>query len=241
MEFAGRFGRILKPKPIDPLWAGEPCIVAAPGPSLTPEVAKRVRLARWTEGWRLIVVNDAYRYFPYADILYAADFAWWKAQDLKDFKGERWSCHSHSESVCDDKSQVYEALGLRLVLARDGKIISKDPCCITYGRVSHSGYHALNIALLLGCSRVVLVGYDMRHVDGKAHFFERKDLRLCSDDGYRDFCKNYEPDDRVINATPESALKCFPQMSLEDAIDAYSRGQNGSVHRDGAEPHVATG
>jgi hypothetical protein len=63
--------------PIEPRWRGATCIVAATGPSFTAEVAEACR------GYPTIAVNDAYRLFPWADILYASDGAW--------FAGERWS------------------------------------------------------------------------------------------------------------------------------------------------------
>ena len=62
-------------------WTGEPCIVVASGPSLDADTAHRVRMARWTDGWRVIVVNDAYRLLPRADILYACDARWWELHE----------------------------------------------------------------------------------------------------------------------------------------------------------------
>jgi hypothetical protein len=86
----------------------------------------------------------------------------------------------------------------------------------------------LNLAILFGSKRIVLVGYDMRCVDGKSHFFgdhKSKDFHQCSDQEYRNFARHYDiaartlpKDIHIVNATPGSALTCWPVMPLEDAL-----------------------
>jgi hypothetical protein len=219
---------------ISPSWAGNGCIVAAPGPSLSPQVAKRVRFARWLEGWKVIVVNDAYKLIPYADILYAADNRWWELhQKCEGFFGQLWACHEQSphEQHTNDKRELAARLGLNLVRGRDGDEFSFDPEFIRYG--SNSGFQAINLALLFGCKRIVLVGFDMRRVDGKAHFFGNHPapLRDTEERGYAGFVRHFEraakklpPDISIVNATPWSALRCFPMATLEEAIGANPAG-----------------
>src|SRR5512139_1237105 len=60
------------------------CIVAASGPSLTPKVADACK------GFHVVAVNDAYRLFPDADVLYACDPKWWDVhKGVRKFAGER--------------------------------------------------------------------------------------------------------------------------------------------------------
>lgn len=221
---------------INPDWKGEPCIVAAPGPSLTEEVAQKCRMKRWLEGWRIVVVQDAYRLMPFADAMYGCDDRWWNLHgDCAGFQGEKWSTH---EMDGNDKLGIADKYGVRLVAGDHGDDFSTDPTRINYGW--NSGFQGLNLALLKGCTRIVLVGFDMRSVGGKSHFFGDHPPKLRAgrqDNDYERFAprfafaaKSLKKDIRIVNATPGSALTCFKMMSLDDAL------KNDSLHRDRPEP-----
>lgn len=213
-------------------WSDSPCIVAASGPSLTKAVGERVRRAQF-EGWRVIVVNDAYRLIRTANALYAADFAWWSAHDgARNFLGERWTSHSKSMEVCDDKSLVAHRYDLNFILAKHGKGFSKDPQCIHYGSPEHSGFQAVNLAVLAGARRVVLVGFDYGY-SAEPHFFgsHPQNLRQPKSHEYADMARAFnsvETDAQIMNASPGSALKKFPMVDLDEALRRDDR-----VHRNG--------
>lgn len=208
---------------ISPDWTGEPCIVAAPGPSLTAEVAHKCRMTRWREGWRIVAVQDSYKLMPFADALYACDAHWWDIhKDCGGFGGERWSTHEKSSN---EKLAQARAYGLRLVAGENGDTFSFDPGVIRYG--SNSGFQAVQLALLKGCRRIVLVGFDMRRVDGKAHFFGDHPAPCHNRADYQEFTKRFDraakslgPEVQIVNATPGSALRCFPMVTLDDALKA---------------------
>src|SRR5687768_12539012 len=143
-------------------WSGR-CIVAASGPSLTPEVAEMCR------GERVVAVNDAYRLMPWAEVTYACDAGWWEIHRKNVLASERWT--SHSLSPKNDKTMVADRLGLRVIEGRGNVGFSRDPGFINYA--GNSGFQAVNLALLWGADPVILVGFDMRQVDGKTHFFGR--------------------------------------------------------------------
>jgi hypothetical protein len=195
-------------------WKDGLVIVAAPGPSLTPEVAEACR------GQNVVVVQDAYRLLPWADVLYGCDVAWWRERKgAPEFEGERWSSHHVGRGVGNDKSSIGPQYGLRLVEGRDKPGFSFDPACIHYGK--NSGFQAVNFTLLTGPSRVVLVGFDMQGT----HFFgpHRRPLRQTPD--YRNFIRVFaqaaekmRPGIEIVNATPGSALTCFPCVLLEQAM-----------------------
>ena len=112
----------------------------------------------------MIAVNDAYRLFPDAAVLYACDSEWWDVHGgCPDFAGEKWSSHSVDAGGHNDKREVAKKYGLKLVEGRDRDGFSFDPACIHYG--SNSGFQAVNLAILFGAKRIVLVGFDMRGVD----------------------------------------------------------------------------
>lgn len=169
----------------------------------------------------MIAVNDAYRLLPGAAVLYACDAAWWHHhKGAPDFQGERWSSHgSPSPTRHNDKTEVAERYGVRLVWGRDQAGFSTDPEAIHYG--SNSGFQAVNLALLMGARRVVLVGFDMHG----AHFFGAHPKPLRNTTSYGGFIRAFEraadrlPEGvQILNATPGSALRCFPMVSLDDVL-----------------------
>lgn len=199
-----------------------PVVVAATGPSLTPAVAARVRRARWPEEkCRVIAVNDAYRLLPYADILYACDAGWWRIhiEDVRaSFHGEKWTTHEGNKpDQVNYKGDFPADWGVRFVRGRDGQGFSADPRVLHYG--SNSGFQAINLALLKGATRVILVGFDMRRVEGRAHFFGDHPDGLCNTADYGKFAQRFVPGPvPILNATPGSALTRYPMVDLEHEL-----------------------
>lgn len=194
-------------------------MVAASGPSLTPEVASLV------QGQNLIAVNDAYRLLPFAQILYACDASWWTVhKGCPDFRGEKWSSHTVTGRVRhNDKTGLAERYRLNLIEGADGDSFSLDPARIHYG--SNSGFQAVNLAILFGATRIILVGFDMGQKDGKRHFFGDHPAGLRNTANYAGFIRAFDraakklpPHIEILNATPGSALRCFPMVSLHDAL-----------------------
>lgn len=209
-------------------------MVAAPGPSLTPDIAEAVR----ETGWPVLVCQDAYRLMPWADILYGCDAKWWNAYDGTSFVGEKWSTHGDAHGN-NDKREVAEKYGINLIQGRSANDqgFSTDPSVIHYG--DNSGYQALNLAILLGSPYIVLVGYDMRHRNGKAHFFGDHENGLYTQPDYAQWAPHFERSRdcpaTIINATPGSAITCWPTMTIGEAIENYR------VHRNRPEPDRRTG
>ncbi len=200
---------------IEPRWTRETCIVVASGPSLNHETAELCR------GQRTIAVNGAYRLLPFADILYACDDEWWELfySRQPDFKGEKWSSHNPRT---DEKIKTAEKWGINLIRGRDNEGFSIDPRIIHYG--GNSGFQAINLAILFGVVRILLVGFDMR-TTSKRHFHEDYPPGMKNSAKYEHFIPAYNsaalslpPGIEIINCTPGSALKCFPTMILEEAL-----------------------
>lgn len=200
----------------------EPVIVAASGPSLTKEVAWTCRKARWMNGWRIVAVNDAYKMFPALDILYACDAKWWKHHDgAKDCDAEKWSSHSNAIASNDDKREIARLYGVKTIIGQHKDTFSTDPGVIHYG--SNSGFQAINVAVLKGATKIALVGFDMRRVDGRAHYFGEhpEGLIRCTD--YAQFVPAFRRAARtapvpIVNCTPGSALDCFPMADLGEVL-----------------------
>jgi hypothetical protein len=187
-------------------------------------------------------VQDSYKLMPWADALYACDDRWWNIhQTCNEFAGEKWSTH---EPLGNDKLAVADKFAVRLVEGIHSDQFSFDAGKISYG--SNSGFQAVNLALLKGCRRIVLVGFDMRAVQGKMHFFWDHPKGLHNPCSFDDFARRFTAaskvlpkDVRIVNATPDSALLCFKMLPLETAIADDSVHRHRPVTYAGADPGCA--
>lgn len=192
------------------------CIVAATGPSLTPEIAKEC------EGQWVIAVNDAYRLLPFARTLYAADTDWWVIHNgCPDFQGEKLTCLTGKGPK--PRHGVIEKYGLSTIQGKLGGGFSMDPSYIHFG--SNSTFQAVNVALHRGAGLVILVGADMHGT----HFFGKHPKPLRDTRNYKTFIYRFtdaskiNKDIRIINATPGSHLSCYPIMTLAEALSEGRR------------------
>lgn len=196
---------------VTPRWRGETVVVAAPGPSLSVEVAGQCR------GARTIAVQDAYRLMPWADVLYGCDAKWWDVhKGCPAFAGERWSSHDDATNAKIDAAKAY---GLRLIAGEGGDEFSTDPALIRYA--GNSGFQAVNLALHFGARRIVLVGFDMRGT----HYFGSHPKPLTNPTGFDAFIRAFTKAAlflpagvSIVNATPGSALRCFPVVDLAEVL-----------------------
>jgi uncharacterized Rossmann fold enzyme len=87
---------------------------------------------------------------------------------------------------------------------------------------ANSGATAINFAIREGFEQVILLGFDMRIVDGKHHYHNYYKTQP-RDDAYKRFLLHFveiakEAKIEIINATPDSALNVFPKARLEDIV-----------------------
>ncbi len=201
--------------------------MAAPGPGLTEATAALCR----ESGLPVIAVNDAWRRLPEAVILYASDNRWWQHHEgVPEFRGEKWSTHSGTNHRGNDKSATGPKYGLKLVEGRDGDGFSRNPGWLYHG--GNSGFAAVNMAMLLSsafadppeAAEIVMVGFDMHRTNGR-HFFGDHHHNLAQTNSYLTFIRNFDhaarrvpKNIRIVNATPGSALRCFPVVKPEKAL-----------------------
>lgn len=169
---------------------------------------------------KTIAVNDAHRMAPWADMLYAADSAWWRHYHyVERFKGERWSQQKGDGGWAENAPHK----GINLVTCHHSLDLSFDPTYINSGW--NSSFQALNLAVLQGAKRVLLLGVDLHDRNG-AHFFGEHPLAIRRSSPFATFRKAFERAAEqcremgieVINCSPDSALKCFPTMEVRDAL-----------------------
>lgn len=201
----------------DRRWEGQTAIVIATGPSLDFETAQMCSAYKGPK----IGVNDAYVMVPNVDIVYAADDTWWaRHSGLKASKAELWSVH---ELPNVDKTPLIKAIPrMKLIAGRVHKGFSADPAVIHYGE--NSGFQAVNLALLFGASKVLLVGFNMQLVKGVRHFFGDHPWPAVNTEsyGYDRFLQHFDaakdtvpPGVEIVNCTPNSRLTCFRPSTLK--------------------------
>jgi hypothetical protein len=200
---------------VQPRWEGL-VFVAAPGPSLTEDVAERII------GQRVVAIQDAYRRVPFAAVLYGCNVSWWNYhKGCPVFAGEKWSSHGAPDH--NNKMTVAQRYGVNLVRGSKGEGFSLDPSLIHYGR--NSGFQGVNLTIHLTRNPVIaLVGFNMQKVDGNTHFFGEHPREL-NQGPLREFigffnhaARQLPPHIKIVNCTPNSALQCFPFATLDDLI-----------------------
>lgn len=187
-------------------------VILAGGPSLTREDVEYVESANVD----IIGINDAYRICNKLTILYACDRRWWfhhyaRVADLSFRKISLENAgYPRIEQMVNDGEN---GLSFEWPKLRTGK---------------NSGYQAINLAILLGYKKLVLLGYDMQHTGGKTHWHgdHPKPLNnspICRINDwiglFNNMVKELPDDMTIINATRGTALECFPRMDLKKALD----------------------
>ncbi|MBA7636651.1 hypothetical protein ES703_44272 [subsurface metagenome] len=186
---------------LKPIFKGQTVYVVGSGESLLEFDFELLR------GKNVIAINDMiFRKIPFAQVLVAMDPGWFKRnkKELENFKGIRLT-------RCGKGRPEWN------YFIDEGK--SEDLCALR--KTGNSGFYALAAALKLGASKVYLLGFDItwkkqpycydstreeiREYKRSMHF---KDAHLRYFEYYKDF--------NIINASPDSAITCFPKCELTE-------------------------
>lgn len=197
-----------------PLWRGQAAFVMASGPSMTREIADRVR------GANAIAVNSTIKIAPWAPVWFFTDTASYEANRaaLDAYRGTivtmcKRAKADHPERVARVKGEWmpgFPPAGSQTV--RQGR---------------SSGHTAVSLAVSLGASLVVLLGFDMRVVDDREHHHDDyagtdRDPTIYEREFIPGFRGWREDAARagviIVNATPGSALAEFPSVDLDDVL-----------------------
>ena len=181
-------------------------VIIACGPSLKKHEVK------YCQGKaEVYVVNNAYEWCPWADHLYACDYGWW-AHYKPEFQGKKWT----------QNEQAAKEFGLNYIKGKPNKAFSTEPDHIATG--GNSGFQALNLAVLHGHKRILLLGFDYK--DTGKHFFgehpsplnKRPEMRrwVQSMNKAAPIIKSYGVE--VINCNPKSAIECFRKQNLIEIL-----------------------
>lgn len=206
-------------------WEGETVFILGGGPSLRGFSADAL------SGRRTIAVNNAWELKSDADVMYFCDSSFWlrkkpKAEALAGYatNGDAVKAHFRGRyivSISDIRDPAVKHL----------RNAGKSGLSLLPDRLFHltnSGAQAMNLAVLFGASRIVLLGFDMRTDGDRTHWHEghgRPAAEVnhhCAKVFLPHFLKLVEPlaaaGVEVLNATPGSALTCWPHVPLAEIL-----------------------
>ncbi len=214
-------------------WEGETAFVVASGPSRLSQGIERL------EGRRVIAINSSGFDVPFADYLFSGDGRWLNLHRdrlIRDWAG-RVVTYSRAADWPGIKRLVKldpPSVGRRGAGACPTGI-STDPRSVVCRRTSLQG--AINVAVLLGARRVVLLGADggrgpptAQHPKGATHAHAPHpwpQKRGCWDEQLKDLETAVAPlaalGIEVLNASPGSRLKLWPVTKLDEVLEMEAR------------------
>ena len=155
------------------------------------------------------------------DVHHACNYQWhdFYAKKIMDYPCDKWTTRPEVPNKFPWIRYIEERW-------EPGLSTDKAYICAHHG----TGPQLVNLALRYGCTRMLLVGWDMRH-KGKRHYFgdgeypeplQHFTCNLGPDGELIGLIKEMEtikPEDygiEIVNCTPNSAMKCFPFGELKD-------------------------
>jgi len=151
----------------------------------------------------VIAVNTTYRMAPWADALFAMDYAWWAGhiKDVRDvFRGEKYSINNIGKQFSDVMAvpKPFTAFG-------------------------NSGAGAIALAAKFKAAKVVLLGYDCQHTGGQRHWHGNHPKGLGNADSVKKWHDHFSKlrgslSVDVINCTRQTALTVFRVGVLEEEL-----------------------
>lgn len=152
---------------------------------------------------RVIAVNTSYTVAPWADIVFAMDFLFWKKK-LPDIK-----------ECCPSA-----------ILATTSRTPITGVDFYPVQNPGNSGAGAISLAHYFGATKIILLGYDCKYGEnGKRHFFGNHPPGMAGNAGsvsawpeqFRTLARRLNGCN-VLNCTPGSALTVWPLVKLEEVL-----------------------
>ncbi len=212
--------------PVPTLWPGSTVAILAGGPSLNQaDIVTAIGA-----GCRILAIKDAIRLCPEPDLLYACDAKWWNHYGpTLAYDGPRYGIEPEPKRAPHAPPRGWAWPSL---LQNTGVFgLERDPSGVRTGK--NSGYQAINLAVHLGAVRILLLGFDMRMVKSRHHWFGEHPYRT-TDPPYDEFRRCFTLGDskgpslvdalqtlgvQVVNVTPDSSLTAFPRCTLAEALE----------------------
>lgn len=203
-----------------PLWQDQTVFIIGGGPGL-----KGVPLEGLADR-NTIAINNAYQIVPDPKVIFYADTRWWRwhgASIPLDFPGQIYTTSKCGDAFLDPRVRRFRQDHR---FATGGEPLSHDAQALAG---FDSGYQAMNLAMLMGCTRIVLLGFDMGFIDGKSHWHEGHSVPSAEKNYIETFGPHYP---RMIAALARLGVEVvraspsrldLPFIPLDDALSLPDR------------------
>lgn len=203
-------------------WAGQTAFVIGGGPSVAHQRPERL------QGRNVIVINSSYEVAPFAQYLFFGDHRWHEEhKDRPDFIALRQS-GCEIVTVSDPANGFYLRKFERITPSGDHNGLTLDGKGLSSQRTSFQG--AINLAVMLGAKRLVLLGLDgQRNADGVSHHhtphkWPLKPGNVVWEAQKTQLCYTVAPlkalGVETFNTSADSTFDYWPYRPLEDFLDA---------------------
>jgi len=160
----------------------------------------------------VLATNDAYK-FKCASVCLFADLSWWRVHksNLEEWDGRIWT------TAAVDHPKLHH-------IKKERAWLSKDPSWIAWNACT--GWAALNMALLAGADRIVLIGFDMQFGSDESSNWHRNIRRLKANtfNSFRwrakalsEHIRHRYKEIEIVVSEP-TALTEWPIMPIADAV-----------------------
>lgn len=213
-------------------WAGQTAFIVGGGPSVAAQRPERLR------GRNVIVINSSYEIAPFAQYLFFGDNRWHEEhRNRPDFVALRQS-GCEIVTVSEPANGFYLRKLERITPTGNHNGLTLDGKGLSSQRTSFQG--AINLAVMLGAKRLVLLGLDGKRADdGKSHHHTPHRWPLKPGDVVwqaqkTQLCFAVAPlkslGVETFNACPDSAFDFWPFRPL-DAFLGAPRAVLANAHR----------
>jgi len=194
-----------------PIWEGQTVFILGGGPSLA-----MMDLSQIHDG-RVIGVNDAFVYGDWVDLCFFGDFHWLAAhkEQFRDWPGLK-------VTNCED---ILGTSGILTMKRKTGRGFG-EPDELTWGQ--NSGLAACYLAVKLGASQIVLLGFDMKLSDTGQSNWHPNNLSVNTERTYKGFRYNFQrfeadlkarPGVDVVNCSPDTKMEAFRKATLQEVLE----------------------
>jgi hypothetical protein len=195
-------------------WSGQTCLIVASGPSLSS-----IDLSVSKGKCKTIAINTSWSRIPWADVLYACDWAWWNEnRGVPDFQGIK---------ICGDERAKREKWNCETItVLRGDDRLTFQPGVVGRGGGS-GGFQAANLAVQWGVSKIILAGFDCSIAKGLhwhgAHGRKLGNPNMVNTRNWRRAMDAAAPVFKekgiaVVNVSMASELTAYPKMTLAEAL-----------------------
>jgi hypothetical protein len=201
-----------------PDWTGRAVAIVASGPS-----AKAANPAQLQGRLPVLAIKRSWELAPFCEAIYGCDAGWWQhVNGLPQYAGLKLSYDRVAiDAYALKRVSIPDKLSNALRFGETGAV----------GSAGNSGFQALNLAAQWGATRILLVGFDL-HARGGVHWYGRNTAMRMSNPDEGNFARWRPAFDaaapvlkargiEVIDAAPQGALRAYPKMSIEQALERW--------------------